>query len=63
MVSTFLHNYIVAHISRFLFALETTHVDESTLVSELEETIEFQIIPLIPHNGCLHPVGEPWLVR
>ena len=61
MVSTFLHNYIVAHISRSLFALEITHVGDSTLVSELEETIELKLIPLISHNGCLHPAGETCL--
>jgi hypothetical protein len=59
-VSMFVHNYIVRHISGFSFALAVEDAHEDQLMSECgPEPVEFNVIPLISHNGCLHPVGEP----
>lgn len=60
MVCSYVHNFIVAHINKFTFELRIEGIEDSAFISELdEEPIEFQIIPLISHNGCLHPIGEP----
>ena len=60
MVCAHLHNHIVKHISQFLFSIEIGNAQESELINELDrEAIELQIIPLVSHRGCLHPLGEP----
>ena len=60
MVCSLVHNFIVAHIHRFLFELLIKGIDENASISELgEDPIEFRVTPLVSHNGCLHPEGEP----
>jgi hypothetical protein len=60
MVCSHVHNYIVKHISQLLFSIEIVNAQENDLISDLDqEPIEFQIISLVSHRGCLHPIGEP----
>ena len=62
MVCMYMHNYIVEHISKFLFTIEVPNTQENDLISEIDtESLELRIIMLVSHNGCLHPLGEPCL--
>jgi len=62
MMCMFVHNWIVANICRFTFSLEIEGIADGTCIADLDDdAMEFTVIELVSHNGCLHPVGEPCL--